>query len=47
MFEKLAAPDDVIAMRLGGKLTGEDASNIKLCLTRNWQNTSKSAFVSI
>ncbi len=29
MFEKLAAPDHVIAMRLSGKLTGEDVTQYK------------------
>lgn len=29
MFEKLAAPDDVIAIRLSGKLTGEDVEQYK------------------
>ena len=29
MFEKLAAPDDVIAMRLSGKLTGKDVEQYK------------------
>lgn len=29
MFEQLSAPDHVIAMRLSGKLTGDDVSQYK------------------
>ena len=47
MFEKLAAPDDVIAMRLSGKLTGEDIEQYKALFDEKLANTSGSAFVSI